>query len=37
MEGKSIFEMYKQKDYAGVIAAADSGIVQFDGDPLKEK
>jgi hypothetical protein len=34
---EGIFEMYKQKDYAGVIAAADSGIAQFDEDPLIPK
>jgi len=34
---EGVFGMYQQKDYAGVIAAADSGMVRFEGDPLIPK
>ncbi|MEN8201210.1 MAG: tetratricopeptide repeat protein [Bacteroidota bacterium] len=34
---EGVFQMYKQEDHAGVIAAADSGIVMFENDPLIPK
>jgi hypothetical protein len=34
---EGVFQMYQQEDHAGVIAAADSGIVMFEDDPLVPK
>jgi len=34
---EGVFNMYQQENYAGVIAAADSGIAMFEDDPLIPK
>lgn len=34
---EGVFRMYQEKDYAGVIAAADSGMAMFEADPLIPK
>jgi tetratricopeptide (TPR) repeat protein len=34
---EGVFEMYQQENHAAVIAAADSGIAQFEDDPLIPK